>query len=266
MDHRFEAVTALQLREANADGRSVDRIRNIGLDVTEASFGQYQGSIDERTDELVAAVTCEHVVRAQALSQRQADLAQQAVAVRVTALVIDPLQMVDVEKRNDQWFRDPVRPIDRLTQLIAARNARQHTGDVIAIGVLEPGCSCAAVSPRLEPVEGGGGAVARREGTISRGLRRIAAHRGAHVPRFGFLVTSRREPVSFPSGAIRIFGCFPTRDPRVTGFPRRGLIIHRGTAPAEGRRTHTTGDSNCESRGGNQDSSWMYSPGRANHP
>jgi hypothetical protein len=123
MDHVFEAFTAPQLREANADRRTLDRTRDNGLDVTEATFRKRQVGVHQRTDELIAAVACEHVVGPERLSQRQSDLPQEAVTVGVTSGVVDSLQMVDVEKGNDQGFPDSVSPIDRLTQLIAARNA-----------------------------------------------------------------------------------------------------------------------------------------------
>ena len=109
-----------QLGEADTDRSARDRLREDLGDVAEAAFREREARVDQRAHELVTAVAREHVVRTEALAQGQTDFLQQTIAVGVTALVVDPLQMVDVEEGDDQRFPGSVGPSERLPELVAA--------------------------------------------------------------------------------------------------------------------------------------------------
>ena len=120
IDHVVEAFAFSQFGEADTDRRSGDRSGEGARYVAEAAFGRREERADQPTDKLIAAVANQDVVGTQTPSKRRTQLAQQPVAVGVTVRVIDSLQMVNVDERDDQRFPGSVCPIERLTELIAA--------------------------------------------------------------------------------------------------------------------------------------------------
>ena len=141
--------------------------------------------------------------------------------------IVDQLQMVDVDEHDEQRLPDPVSTIDRLTELIAPRGARQHTGEVVPIRGLELfGCPV-PVERRLLTVESGGSPVLGGGEPILPCL-----VRRRRVPGLGGLVASERGGVPFLRGSRHVIGIRPIGNIARDGLDRGRLLIHRVTGPS----------------------------------
>jgi hypothetical protein len=120
VDHGVEALTCSQFGEADADRRSGDRCGQGACDVAEVDFCGRDEGADERADEFVAVVANEDVVGPKTLPQRRTQLLKEPVSVGVTVRVVDSLQVVNVDERDDQRLPGSVCTIERVTELIAA--------------------------------------------------------------------------------------------------------------------------------------------------
>jgi hypothetical protein len=120
IDHSVEGLTCSQFGEADADRGSGDCGGEGACDVAEANFCGREERADERADKFVAAVANEDVVGPKTLAQRRTQFLEQTVAVGVTIRVVDSLQVVNVDERDDEGFPSSVCTIEHLTQLIAA--------------------------------------------------------------------------------------------------------------------------------------------------
>jgi hypothetical protein len=76
--------------------------RKLFGELTEAPLHLVDVDASQRADELVATEASDEVIRAQPLSQRARDVSQQSVTGDVALTVVDFLEVVHVDEREDE--------------------------------------------------------------------------------------------------------------------------------------------------------------------
>ncbi len=196
------------------------------------------GDTRQRTDELVASIANDQVIRAEMSPDRAGCLAQKPVAGCVTICVVGPLEVVDVDKGDCERLLLPFRSVHLAVQLEEARISAVCAGESIH---REDG----SLPGREDPVGRRGisvvcclGLVAGSSSPVPQGSRPVGGGAGidpvdAVFPCLGALVPSFGPFVARVGNPVMSFGPLVTpfrgAVPVLTGMIRRGgVIVHHG--------------------------------------
>ncbi len=133
-DQVVGAVVGLQLREPDGNCAGFSSGAKHGVGVCQALGYVVLAQAGDDAHELITAEADDQVVRAELGLQRPGDVAQQPVPGGVTALVVDGLELIDVDERNDQRLAAALGPAQVTLELQETGPAQVGPGELIERG------------------------------------------------------------------------------------------------------------------------------------
>ena len=130
-DELAERVPVRERRQTHTNGRLGDPFRQISRHLVKPLPSSFDVAARKRAEKLVASVSDDKVVRSQLGSQRQRHVPEQLVAGSVALNVVDGLEAVDVDEReNESPIRAPC-PVNLPLEIDEATAASKCSGQDI---------------------------------------------------------------------------------------------------------------------------------------